>query len=153
MNQLQDERIIKELYRASQAGVPICLNIRGLCCLRAGVPALSENIRVFCTLGRFLEHSRIYRFENAGDPKYFIGSADWMRRNLDRRMESVMPVTDPNLKKELDQTLQVYLDDNCTAWDMQPDGSYTRRRPKKGEKRRPAQETLIDMIGRQSKII
>jgi polyphosphate kinase len=153
MNQLQDGRIIKELYHASQAGVPICLNIRGLCCLRAGVPGLSENIRVFCTLGRFLEHSRIYRFENAGDPKYFIGSADWMRRNLDRRMESVMPVTDPDLKKELEQTLQVYLDDNSTAWDMQPDGSYTRRRPKKGGKPKPAQKTLIDIIGRQSKIV
>lgn len=153
MNQLQDGRIIKELYRAGQAGVPISLNIRGLCCLRAGIPGLSENIQVFCTLGRFLEHSRIYRFENAGDPKYFIGSADWMRRNLDRRMESVTPVTDPKLKKELEQTLQVYMDDNSTAWDMQPDDSYTRRRPKKGEKRRPTQETLIDIIGRQSKKI
>jgi polyphosphate kinase len=153
MNQLQDARIIQELYHAGQAGVPICLNIRGLCCLRAGVPGLSENIRVFCTLGRFLEHSRIYRFENAGDPKYFIGSADWMQRNLDRRMESVMSVTDPKLKKELEQTLQVYEDNNSTAWDMQPDGSYKRRQPKKGEKRRPAQETLIDIIGRQSKIM
>jgi len=153
MNQLQDGRIIKELYYASQAGVPISLNIRGLCCLRAGVPGLSENIQVFCTLGRFLEHSRIYRFENAGDPQYFIGSADWMRRNLNRRMESVTPVNDPKLKKELEQTLQVYLNDNSTAWDMQSDDSYTRRRPKKGERRRPAQETLIDIIGRQSKKI
>jgi len=153
MNQLQDGRIIKELYHAGQAGVPISLNIRGLCCLRAGVPGLSENIRVFCTLGRFLEHSRIYRFENAGAPKYFIGSADWMGRNLDRRMESVIPVTDPKLKKELEQTLEVYMDDNITAWDMQPDGSYSRRRPKKGKKRKPAQEALIDIIGRQSKII
>lgn len=152
MNQLQDGRIIKELYHAGQAGVPISLNIRGLCCLRAGVPGLSENIRVFCTLGRFLEHSRIYRFENAGDPKFFIGSADWMRRNLDRRMESVMPVTDPKLKKELEQTLEVYMDDNITAWDMQPDGTYSRRRPKKGKKRKPAQEALIDIIGKQSKI-
>jgi polyphosphate kinase len=148
MNQLQDGRIIKELYKASAAGVPISLNIRGLCCLRAGVPGLSENIRVFCTLGRFLEHSRIYRFENAGDPKYFIGSADWMQRNLDRRMESVMPVTDPDLKKQLERTLQIYLDDNSTAWDMQPDGTYRRRKPEKGEKRRPVQTTLIDKIGR-----
>jgi polyphosphate kinase len=150
MNQLQDARIINELYRAGQAGVPISLNIRGLCCLRAGVPGLSENIRVFCTLGRFLEHSRIYCFENAGDPEYFIGSADWMQRNLDRRMESVIPVTDPKLKKTLAQTLQVYEDDNYSAWDMQPDGSYRRRRPKKGQKPRPAQETLIDIIGRQA---
>jgi len=153
MNQLQDAQIIKGLYHTGQAGVPISLNIRGLCCLRAGVPGLSENIRVFCTLGRFLEHSRIYRFENAGDPEYFIGSADWMRRNLDRRMESVMPVTDPKLKIELEKTLQIYEDDNSTAWDMQPDGSYKRRKPKKGEKPRPAQETFIDMTERQSKKI
>jgi len=153
MNQLQDRRIIQELYRAGQAGVPISLNIRGLCCLRAGVPGLSENIRVFCTLGRFLEHSRMYRFENAGDPEFFIGSADWMRRNLDRRMESVTPVTDPKLKKELEQKLQIYEKDNSSAWDMQADGRYVRRRPKKGEKPRPAQEALIDMIGRQSKLI
>jgi polyphosphate kinase len=153
MNQLQDARIIQELYRAGQAGVPISLNIRGLCCLRAGVPGLSENIRVFCTLGRFLEHSRMYRFENAGDPEFFIGSADWMRRNLDRRMESVTPVTDPKLKKELEKKLQIYEEDNSTAWDMQADGRYVRRQPKKGEKPRPAQEALIDMIGRQSKSI
>ncbi|MDX2445960.1 MAG: polyphosphate kinase 1 [Desulfobacterales bacterium] len=153
MNQLQDAQIIKELYHTGQAGVPISLNIRGLCCLRAGVPGLSENIRVFCTLGRFLEHSRIYRFENAGDPEYFIGSADWMRRNLDRRMESVMPVTDPILKIELEKTLQIYEDDNSSAWDMQPDGNYRKRKPKKGGKPRSAQETFIDMTERQSKII
>jgi polyphosphate kinase len=147
MNQLQDARIIKELYRASQGGVPIQLNIRGLCCLRAGVPGLSENIRVFCTLGRFLEHSRVYRFENAGDPEFFIGSADWMQRNLDRRMESVTPVNDPALKEELEQTLRIYESDNSTAWDMLSDGRFRRRRPKKGEQPRPAQETLINNIG------
>jgi polyphosphate kinase len=98
MNQLQDARMVRELYLASQAGVPISLNVRGLCCLRAGVPGLSETIRVYSTLGPFLEHSRIYRFENGGHPEFFIGSADWMRRNLDRRMETIMPVTDPTLK-------------------------------------------------------
>ncbi len=151
MNQLQDARIIQELYRAGQAGVPIRLNIRGLCCLRAGVPGLSENIQVVCTLGRFLEHSRIYCFDNAGDPEYFIGSADWMQRNLDRRMESVMPVSDNRIKKTLEKTLKIYQNDNHSAWDMLPDGSYKRRRPKKGQKPRPAQETLIDLIGMQSK--
>jgi len=95
----------------------------------------------------------MYRFENAGDPEFFIGSADWMRRNLDRRMESVTPVTDPKLKKELEKKLQIYEEDNSTAWDMQADGRYVRRQPKKGEKPRPAQEALIDMIGRQSKSI
>jgi polyphosphate kinase len=145
MNQLQDSRIIRELYRAGQAGVPISLNVRGLCCLRAGVPGLSENIRVCSTLGRFLEHSRIYRFENSGEPEFFIGSADWMRRNLDSRMETITPVTDPNLKQELENILQIYEDDNCSAWDMRPNGNYKRRRPKKGEPRRAAQEEFIEL--------
>ncbi len=151
MNQLQDARIIAELYRAGQAGVPISLNVRGICCLRAGVSGLSENIRVFSTLGRFLEHGRIYRFENGGNPEFFIGSADWMRRNLDRRMETMMPVTDPQLKQELEQSLNVYENDNCSAWDMKPNGKYVRRRPRKGEQRRSAQEVFIDLIGRQSR--
>ncbi|MGD8523909.1 MAG: polyphosphate kinase 1 [Desulfobacterales bacterium] len=150
MNQLQDTRMIHELYRAGQAGVPISLNVRGLCCLRAGVPGLSENIRVFSTLGRFLEHSRIYRFENGGDPEFFIGSADWMQRNINRRMETIMPVEDPQLKQELEETLLVYENDNCSAWDMQPDGTYIQRRPHKGQERRAAQEVFIDLIGKKS---
>ena len=151
MNQLQDARIIAELYRAGQAGVPISLNVRGICCLRAGVSGLSENIRVFSTLGRFLEHGRIYRFENGGNPEFFLGSADWMRRNLDRRMETMMSVTDPQLKQELEQSLNVYENDNCSAWDMKPNGKYVRRRPRKGEQRRSAQEVFIDLIDRQPK--
>ncbi len=151
MNQLQDARMIRELYLASHAGVPIRLNIRGLCCLRAGVPGLSENIQVYSTLGRFLEHSRIYRFENGGEPEFFIGSADWMQRNLNRRMETIVPVSDAQLKKELEQTLQVYENDNCSAWDMKPDGKYVKRRPRKGEERRAAQEVFIELIGKQSK--
>jgi polyphosphate kinase len=151
MNQLQDAGMIRELYRASQAGVPINLNVRGLCCLRVGVPGLSETIRVFSTLGRFLEHSRIYRFENGGDPEFFIGSADWMRRNLNRRMETIMPVTDPTLKQELEQTLQIYENDNCSAWDMKPHGRYKQRRPRKGEERRAAQEVFISLFAKQSK--
>lgn len=148
MNQLQDARMIRELYRAGQAGVPISLNIRGLCCLRAGVPGLSENIRVYSTLGRFLEHSRIYRFENGGDPEFFIGSADWMQRNLNRRMETIVPVTDPKLILELEETLQVYENDNCSAWDMQPDDKYVKRRPGEDQERRAAQEMFIELIGR-----
>jgi polyphosphate kinase len=144
LNQLQDAQIIRELYLASIAGVPIELNVRGLCCLRAGVPGLSETIRVYSTLGRFLEHGRIYRFENAGDPQYFIGSADWMNRNLSRRMEAIAPVCDPVLKAELDEILRVYKNDNCTAWDMQPDGSYVRRRPARDEACRGAQEVFIE---------
>ncbi len=151
MNQLQDERIIGELYRASQAGVPISLNVRGLCCLRAGVPGLSENIRIFSTLGRFLEHGRIYRFENGGEPEFFIGSADWMRRNLDRRMESIMPVTDPKIKQELEEILRVLENDNYSAWDMQPDGSYVLRHPQEGEECRAAQKVFIDLANRKSR--
>ncbi len=144
MNQLQDAEIIWELYLASMAGVPMSLNVRGLCCLRAGVPGLSETIRVYSTLGRFLEHGRIFRFENGGDPEFFIGSADWMSRNLSRRMEAVAPVCDPLLKAELDEILRVYEADNCSAWDMQPDGSYVRRRPAEGEPCRGAQQVFID---------
>jgi polyphosphate kinase len=151
MNQLQDARMIRELYLAGQAGVPISLNVRGLCCLRAGVPGLSENIRVYSTLGRFLEHSRIYRFENDGNPEFFIGSADWMTRNLNRRMETIMPVTDAQLKQELEQTLQVYENDNCSAWDMRPNGKYIKRRPRKNQKRSAAQEEFIELIGKQAK--
>jgi len=151
MNQIQDERIITELYLASQAGVPISLNVRGLCCLRAGVPGLSENIRVFSTLGRFLEHGRIYRFENGGEPEFFIGSADWMRRNLDRRMESIMPVTNPKVKEELEEILLVLENDNCSAWDMQPDGNYVLRQPKEGEEYRCAQKIFIELAGKKTR--
>ena len=142
MNQLQDPTVIRELYEASRAGVPVSLNVRGLCCLRPGVPGLSETIRVFSVLGRFLEHGRIYRFENGGQPEFLIGSADWMRRNLDRRVETIAPVVDPALGAELEAILDVYENDNCTAWDLQPDGSWLRRRPKEGEPRRASQEVF-----------
>ncbi|MCW8962583.1 MAG: polyphosphate kinase 1 [Gammaproteobacteria bacterium] len=151
MNQLQDRDIIKELYLASQAGVPITLNVRGLCSLKAGVPGLSDNIQVFSILGRFLEHGRIYRFENAGEPEYFIGSADWMRRNLDSRMEAVMPVLDAKLQNELETILHVYENDNITAWDMLPDGNYVRRSPAKGEEPRPSQEVFIRLASELDK--
>ena len=144
MNQLQDPQMIRELYQASLADVPIALNIRGLCCLRAGVPGLSPTIKVYSTVGRFLEHSRIYRFENGGTPEFFIGSADWMTRNLSRRMEVVAPVCDPVIKAELETILGTYEEDNCSAWDMQPDGEYLLRHPAAGESRRGAQEVFIE---------
>ncbi|MGD8440138.1 MAG: polyphosphate kinase 1 [Holophagae bacterium] len=143
MNQLQDPSLVRELYEASRAGVPITLNIRGLCILQPGVPGLSDNIRVFSVLGRFLEHGRIYRFANGGDPEVYIGSADWMKRNLDRRVESIAPVTDPELKKEIDEILAVLENDNHTAWDLQPDGSHVRRQPVDGEPVRAAQQEFI----------
>jgi polyphosphate kinase len=147
MNQLQDPDMIRELYRASQAGVPIILNVRGLCCLRPGIPGLSESIQVFSVLGRFLEHARVYRFENAGSPELYIGSADWMKRNLARRVETITPILDPELSSEMDDILQVYLEDNHSAWDMRSDGSYRRRRPSEGEPSRPSQQVFIDRSG------
>jgi polyphosphate kinase len=144
MNQLQDAQMIGELYMASLAGVPIVLNVRGLCCLRAGVPGLSPTIQVYSTLGRFLEHSRIYRFENGGAPEFFIGSADWMTRNLSRRMEAVAPICDPATKAELEAILRTYEQDNYSAWDMQPDGEYVRRHPAAGEAPRGAQQVFIE---------
>ncbi len=149
MNQLQDPQLIRELYQASLAGVPIVLNIRGLCCLRPGVPGLSPTIQVYSALGRFLEHSRIYRFENGGEPEFFIGSADLMTRNLSRRMEVVAPVCDPVIKAELEDILLTYEQDNCSAWDMQPDGQYLRRHPAAGEPRRAAQQMFIQHAAAQ----
>lgn len=151
MNQLQDPQMIRELYEASLAGVPILLNVRGLCCLRAEVPGLSPTIRVYSTLGRFLEHSRIYRFENGGNPEYFIGSADLMTRNLSRRLETVAPIVDPVIKSQLEEILRTYEQDNCSAWDMAPDGNYLQRQPAPGEARRGAQDVFIERAGRHGR--
>ena len=142
-NQLQDPQIIQALYEASQAGVPIILNVRGFCSLRPGVIGVSDNIRVYSVLGRFLEHSRIYRFENGGKPEHFIGSADWMKRNLDRRFEAITQVRDADICKELDAILNVHERDNATAWDMQPDGRYVRRQPAPREEELKAQEEFM----------
>ena len=143
MNQLQDAEIIHELYDAGGAGVPIRLNVRGLCCLRPGVEGLSETVRVFGVVGRFLEHSRIFRFLNGGRPEHFFGSADWMTRNLNERVETVIPVADPALKRELDDILSAYEQDNCSVWDCGSDGEYVLRTPAAGEPRREVQDEFI----------
>jgi polyphosphate kinase len=143
MNQLQDPDLVRELYAASRAGVPITLNIRGLCILQPGVPGLSETIRVYSVLGRFLEHGRIYRFTNGGDTEIYIGTADWMKRNLDRRVESIAPISDPALRAEIDGILEVFERDNVTAWDLRSDGSHRRRRPADGEPARASQQEFI----------
>lgn len=143
MNQLQDPDIIRALYRAGQAGVPITLIVRGLCCLRPGVPGLSENVRVFSVVGRFLEHSRFYRFENGGEPDWYTGSADWMGRNLDNRVETIVHMKGRRVRRELEEILRVYQEDNCSAWDCGPDGVYTRRSPAPGEPARSTQERFI----------
>jgi polyphosphate kinase len=150
MNQLQDPSLVRELYLASRTGVPITLNIRGLCILQPGVKGLSDTIKVFSVLGRFLEHGRIYRFENGGDPEVYIGSADWMKRNLDRRMETMAPVTDPALQTEVDTILEVLENDNHTAWDLRSDGRYVRRRPKRGEPVLAAQQEFIRLAEKGS---
>ncbi|MCR5369496.1 MAG: RNA degradosome polyphosphate kinase [Clostridium sp.] len=124
MNSLCDQEIIERLYAAGQAGVKIHLIIRGICCLKAGIPGLSENISVCSIVGNFLEHARIFRFENDGDPLFFMGSADWMPRNLDRRVEIMFPVEDERLTAKLEHYLEVQLEDNVKAQYLQPDGSY-----------------------------
>lgn len=141
MNALVDPAIIALLYEASQAGVEIDLLVRGMCSLVPGVPGVSETIRVVSVIGRFLEHSRLYWFGNGGDPEIFIGSADWMPRNLDRRVEALTPIEDPELRQRLEQLLDLYLTDNRSAWDMQSDGSFVLRQPEGDE--RQVQRQLI----------
>ncbi|MBE9207914.1 polyphosphate kinase 1 [Nostoc sp. LEGE 06077] len=129
MNSLVDPQIIATLYEASRAGVQIDLIIRGICCLRPGLKDISENIRIISIVGRFLEHSRIYYFYNNGQEEIYIGSADWMRRNLDRRVEVITPIKDQDIAKDLQEILGIMLADNRQAWELQADGSYTQRRP------------------------
>jgi polyphosphate kinase len=129
MNALQSPEIINALYDASNEGVEIDLVVRGICCLRPGVPGLSERIRVVSVIGRFLEHSRLYYFQNGGDEEYFIGSADWMPRNLERRVEVVAPIVDRALHHRLASLMKVYLTDTRQGWDLQQDGCYTQRTP------------------------
>jgi polyphosphate kinase len=127
MNALVDQRIIEALYRASQAGVQIDLNVRGICCLIPGLPGVSETITVVSVVGRFLEHSRIYSFHRGDEHVYYIGSADLMPRNLDTRVELLTPVEDPELRAELEDTLERCLADDTFAWTLDADGMWTRR--------------------------
>lgn len=143
MNALDDIIIIRELYRASQAGVKIDLIIRGHCRLRPGLPGYSDNIRVLSILGRFLEHDRIFCFHNNGAPSTFIGSADWRARNLNERVELVAPVEGPALQSRLIEILELALDDNRLAWDLDCDGQYTQRRPGPGEPERNFHDLLM----------
>lgn len=147
MNALVDRQLIDALYRASQRGVQVDLIVRGMCCLRPGIKSLSENIRVISIVGRFLEHSRIFYFHNGGEEEVYIGSADWMPRNLDRRVEVVVPVQDPGLRRCLyEEVLLTLLSDNCQAWELQADGRYLRRAPQAGEERRNAQLILLENL-------
>jgi len=129
MNSLVDEEMIQTLYKASQAGVEIDLIIRGICCLRPGVPGVSDRIRVVSIIGRYLEHARIFYFTNDGDEEIYIGSADWMPRNLDRRVEAVTPVLEPDSVQELKDILDIMLTDNRHAWELNQDGEFVQRTP------------------------
>jgi polyphosphate kinase len=143
VNALVDEQIVDELYRASQAGVKVDLIIRGMCTLRPGVPGLSENIRVRSILGRFLEHSRVFRFGNNGSSEFWIGSADLMHRNLDRRVEALVKVTDPVAREELDQVLQMAMSERCEGFDLAPDGTWHRRVSTPDQPLRHVQDALL----------
>jgi polyphosphate kinase len=145
MNALEDADITRALYRACQAGVKVDLIVRDTCRLRPGIPGLSETARVISIVGRFLEHGRIYYFQNGGDEEYYVGSADLMGRNLESRVEVVAPVEDPDLRQELRLILDVQLGDQRSAWDMQPDGSYVQRHPQKDSEQRGCQEMLIEL--------
>ncbi len=147
MNQLVDKDCIRALYEASQAGVKIDLQVRGICCLRPGVPGVSETITVTSIVGRFLEHARIYYFRNGGDDEYFIGSADLMPRNLDRRVEQLFPVDDPQIKESLWQILDLQLRDNVKSRRMCADGSYERVRPRPGDEIVNSQQLLMERRG------
>ena len=143
MNALEDPGVVERLYEAAEAGVEIDLIVRGICRLRPGVEGVTETVRVHSVVGRFLEHSRVFRFGNHGDPEYFVGSADWMTRNLDRRVEAVTPVDDPSLREALDEILSTMLDDNRRRWEMRPDGSYVQARPGPDEPVRDTHERLM----------
>ena len=140
MNALVDTQLIDALYEASEAGVRIDLNIRGSCLLRPGVKGLSENIRVVTLVDRFLEHSRIFEFRNGGDTEVFIGSADWMPRNLDRRVELMVPVIDPGHRARLSRILDVLFSDNVKSRELKGDGTLGKRDGRRKQSR--AQEVF-----------
>ena len=150
MNSLIDEEIITALYAASQAGVVIRLNVRGMCALRPGVPGISETIEVISIVDRFLEHARIYYFMNGGDEQVYLSSADWMSRNLDKRVELMFPVDDPGHKTSVLYALRAMFRDNVKARCLRPDGTYERKQPAPGEQPFRVQQHLQDEARRRT---
>ncbi|MHC5725864.1 MAG: polyphosphate kinase 1, partial [Nostoc sp.] len=150
MNALVDPEIIATLYEASRAGVQIDLIIRGVCCLRPGLKDISENIHIISIIGRFLEHSRIFYFHNNTQEEIYIGSADWMRRNLDRRVEVITPVKDPDIAKDLQEIMGIMLADNRQAWELQADGTYIQRHPYDDSPEANSQKILMNMALRST---
>jgi polyphosphate kinase len=150
-NAVADQGMIKAFYRASQTGVQVDMIVRGVCCLRPGIPGISDNVRVRSIVGRFLEHSRIYYFLNGGDEEIYIGSADLMERNLDRRVEVTCPIQDPALKRHLrDTVLEALLGDTHRAWALQTDGSYTRVHPPEGVEPLNSQRFLLEWYSKNA---
>ncbi len=148
MNALEDKECIQALYRASRAGVKVDLQVRGFCCLRPGIPGVSDNITVISVVGRFLEHARIYYFHNGGNEEILLGSADMMPRNLDRRVEQLFPIEDPGIRAAIrDRILAVHLMDNVKARWMQPDGKYVRLHPAPGYPEIDSQRWMADHAG------
>jgi polyphosphate kinase len=145
MNSLVEPQVIQALYRASQSGVKVDLVVRGVCALRPGIRGVSSNIRVRSIIGRFLEHTRVFHFENDGDPKLYLSSADWMGRNFFNRVETCFPIEDPAIQKRILAECRLYLTDNCQAWQLQSDGQY-RRVESAASTRKSAQETLLAQI-------
>ncbi len=144
MNALVDVALIQALYEASRAGVTVDLIVRGICCLRPGVPGVSDNVRVISIIGRFLEHSRAFYFLNAGHEEVYIGSADWMPRNLDRRIEAVAPVLDPAHRAGIRDLLELMWRDNRQAWDLDAEGHYTQRQPPSPEQELATHRVLVE---------
>ena len=150
-NAVADQGMIKSLYRASQAGVKVDMIVRGVCCLRPGIPGVSDKISVRSIVGRFLEHSRIYYFLNGGDEEVYIGSADLMERNLDRRVEVICPIQDATIKRHLrDTVLEALLGDSHRAWELQTDGSYLRVRPQEGVEPLNSQQFLLEFYSKHA---
>jgi polyphosphate kinase len=145
MNSLVDGRCIRALYQASQAGVRVDLNVRGICCLRPGLAGISENIRVVSIVGRLLEHSRVYAFERGGEHTIYIASADLMPRNLDHRVELAAPIESKELQAELLDTLERGFADNQSSWELDDEGTWTRRSPRPGEQPRSLQLELAEL--------
>ena len=144
-NSLQDPEICRALYRASQAGVKVLLNVRGICCLRPGVAGVSENIEVRSIVDRFLEHARVFYFRNGGHEEVYLSSADWMQRNLSKRLEMLFPVIDPGHRRRLIDVLETYFADNVKAWRLRSDGSYEQV-GRKGPRVRAQQKFYKDAV-------